>query len=232
VERIHVDVPLKLAVGSLKTKWLTSAEALVHLDLHIGAWMVKEGSTFILDPEFACMGPMAQDFGRCIGSFFCAYYSQLYHNGAEYAETILQHVVNLYESFESKFLSLWQESPLEGGLYPKQMYTGECLAIAQKEYMENLWRECVGFIGCNMLNSCIGIGTFEDFETIEDEDVRGSVDKRVLLLATRLVKWSHKTLRPELVDVRRLVGLAKSIYHGAEPTLEDYDLTADAYFMQ
>ena len=56
----------------LKLKFLTSAEALVHGDLHTGSIMVTEEDTRAIDPEFAFFGPMGFDVGALIGNLLIA----------------------------------------------------------------------------------------------------------------------------------------------------------------
>lgn len=56
---IKVDTELKLAAARLKSKFLSSTQALIHADLHTGSVMATEGSTFVIDPEFAFYGPRA-----------------------------------------------------------------------------------------------------------------------------------------------------------------------------
>ena len=53
----------------MKKKFVTSTEALIHGDLHSGSVMVKEGSTFVIDPEFAFYGPMGFDLGALLSNF-------------------------------------------------------------------------------------------------------------------------------------------------------------------
>src|SRR5262249_43929606 len=49
----RADVGLKLAISRLKVKFLSSAEALIHGDLHTGSVMVTEADTRVIDAEFA-----------------------------------------------------------------------------------------------------------------------------------------------------------------------------------
>ena len=50
------DDSLKLAINHWKTQFLTNTQALLHGDLHTGSVMAAEGSTFVIDPEFAFYG--------------------------------------------------------------------------------------------------------------------------------------------------------------------------------
>ena len=56
VARMREDELLKLRAVELKIKFMGCAQALVHGDLHTGSVMAHEGSTFVIDPEFAFYG--------------------------------------------------------------------------------------------------------------------------------------------------------------------------------
>ena len=70
------DEPLKIAVQRRKLQFLTSAEALIHGDLHTGSIMLTPEDTRVIDPEFAFVGPMGFDVGAVIGNLLIAYFSQ------------------------------------------------------------------------------------------------------------------------------------------------------------
>jgi 5-methylthioribose kinase len=47
---------------------VSSAEALIHGDLHTGSVMVTREETRVIDPEFAFYGPMDFDVGAVTGA--------------------------------------------------------------------------------------------------------------------------------------------------------------------
>jgi 5-methylthioribose kinase len=63
------------AVDFLALQYDASREALIHSDLHPGNLMVSPTSLFLIDWEFACMGPMSYDLGTMFGNLLLAYYS-------------------------------------------------------------------------------------------------------------------------------------------------------------
>ena len=72
---IRSDMDLKIAVSRLKLKFISSAEALIHGDLHTGSVMVNADDTRVIDPEFAFMGPMGFDPGAVIANLLLNYFS-------------------------------------------------------------------------------------------------------------------------------------------------------------
>lgn len=53
---IRSDNDLKASLLVMKSKFLTSTQALVHGDLHSGSVMSTQSSTFVIDSEFAFYG--------------------------------------------------------------------------------------------------------------------------------------------------------------------------------
>lgn len=50
---------------------------MIHADLHTGSVMVDDdGGLFVIDAEFAMMGPAAFDVGAFLGNVLLAYFAQ------------------------------------------------------------------------------------------------------------------------------------------------------------
>ena len=120
------DSALKVAAQTLKYKFMTSAEALIHGDLHTGSIMVAGEDTRVIDPEFAFIGPMGFDVGAVIGNLLLAYFSQGGHEAAPgardaYREWILAQAENVWFGFHDRFLALWRAAPA-GDAYPQAFF--------------------------------------------------------------------------------------------------------------
>lgn len=65
----------------LRDVFNTRCEALLHGDLHTGSIMVTEpaagsqGTTTVIDPEFAFVGPIAFDVAKLVGNLLLAFFS-------------------------------------------------------------------------------------------------------------------------------------------------------------
>ena len=66
------DGALKIAAQARKYQFMTSAQALIHGDLHTGSIMVTATETRVIDPEFAFVGPIGFDVGAVIGNLLLA----------------------------------------------------------------------------------------------------------------------------------------------------------------
>ena len=74
VAALRDDAQLKIAVASLKHRFFSHAEALLHGDIHSGSIFVADGSLKAIDAEFGYFGPIGFDVGTAIGNLllnFC-----------------------------------------------------------------------------------------------------------------------------------------------------------------
>lgn len=194
---IKNDHELKLAANYLKSLFLTSAQALLHGDLHTGSVMVKQDSTFIIDPEFAFYGPVGFDVGAVLSNLYLAYFS-FYGRDAEFAEWILSQVLVVVDTFNTQFTTLWSahhndKLRASGELFHREVFSDPSLfAQAQTSYMRAIWRDSLGFAGMKMLRRLVGISHVADMDSIEDPDARSACEKRALLFARRLIVASHQ----------------------------------------
>jgi len=201
VDGIQNDILLKQAASYHKQLFLTHTEALLHGDLHTGSVMAMEGSTFVIDPEFAFYGPMGFDVGALLSNLYLAYFSKSIVGDDnirdEYSQWILTQIELVYNTFITQFLTLWNEAHHTneniGEFYLATTYTtrGEH-SIAQKAWLTSIYRDTLGFIGSKMLRRIIGIAHVEDLKTIEDDRLRSIAEKRALLFARTLILASYE----------------------------------------
>jgi 5-methylthioribose kinase len=189
--RWREDGDLKVAVSRLKVKFLSSAEAMLHGDLHTGSVMLTPEDTRIIDPEFAFMGPMGFDIGAVVANFLINYFS---HDGYEtvpgerdqYRERVLSMLEQIWTLFREKFLDLWRKHPT-GDAYPVSLFEGpEGEARLERErqaYMDRLWADTVGFAAAKMIRRILGLAHNIDLEWIKDPEMRATCEARALTLA-------------------------------------------------
>lgn len=108
--KLFSDMEFKKGVMHLKYKFMTQNDALIHGDLHTGSIMLNEKETFIIDPEFAFVGPFGFDIGALIGNLTMSYISHMVQKSDDsYITWILQTIEDILVQFEVKFLALWNE---------------------------------------------------------------------------------------------------------------------------
>ena len=192
------DVPLKLAISRLKLKFLGSAEALIHGDLHTGSVMATEGDTRVIDAEFAFVGPMGFDVGAVLGNLLLAYFSQDGHaeerereSRAAYQEWILETLEAVWRGFAEGFLDLWRGPAARGDAYPRDLFADAAAAAAleaeRHAFLGRLYADSLGFGAAKMIRRILGLAHVIDLEKIADPERRALCETRALRLARALM---------------------------------------------
>jgi 5-methylthioribose kinase len=185
------DTAAKVAISELKGRFLMSAEALIHGDLHTGSIMVTATETKVIDPEFAFYGPMGFDIGAVIGNLLLAFFAQEGHadesnSRDDYRRWILDQIREVWTKFEGMFLQLWRDRPT-GDLYSAVLFAdaeGQAeLRRVRADYMARLFADTVGFAAAKMIRRILGLAHVEDMESIRDPDLRARCEGRALRLA-------------------------------------------------
>ncbi len=194
------DEPLKIAVQRRKLQFMTSAEAMIHGDLHTGSIMLTPLDTRVIDPEFAFVGPMGFDVGAIIGNLLIAYFSQAGHEERPGARTAYRHWIlvqteQVWRQFNKRFLELWDANK-SGDAYMPELFTEPQGAVAfaaeKQRFMRALFVDMVSFAGIKMIRRILGLAHTEDLESIKDPASRAGCERKVLTLARRLVLDAEK----------------------------------------
>lgn len=183
------DTALKLAVQQLKDKFMNAPEALLHGDLHTGSVMVTEHDTHIIDPEFAFFGPMGFDVGAILANLFMAVFARPGLSGdISYALWLAEQAEIVWDSFTVEFTVLWMARN-EGELCNPRLYadTPELQQAALAARLDQVWNDSLGYAGCKIIRRILGLAHVEDFEAIENADIRGACEIRALEFARRLI---------------------------------------------
>ncbi|WP_072681810.1 S-methyl-5-thioribose kinase [Arcobacter sp. LA11] len=192
-KELFEDSNFKKAVLGLKYKFMTQSDALLHGDLHTGSIMLNQEETFIIDPEFAFVGPFGFDIGALIGNLIMSYTSHVALNTQEeYRIWILKAIEEIFIKFEEKFLHLWNEQE-ESALIVNGFIHNYDLLEYKKEFMLNIFQDALGYAACKMARRMFGIAGVADIRDIKDEKIRDYAIKMTLDIAKVLVK-DHKNI--------------------------------------
>ena len=202
-KRLFEDMDFKRNVLKLKYKFMTQSDALLHGDLHTGSIMLNQEDTFVIDPEFAFVGPFGFDIGALIGNLVMSYVSHLHvSKNEEYQKWILELIEEILSKFEEKFLALWSEVK-ESALHVNGFMDQEELKSFKEEFMKNILKDSVGYAGCKMARRMFGIAGVEDIRSIEDKHTRDIAEAHVLEIAKRFVK-NYETVE-SIKDIREMI---------------------------
>jgi 5-methylthioribose kinase len=189
------DHELKVAAQRLKLKFLSSAEALIHGDLHSGSIMATPEETKVIDAEFAFFGPMGFDIGAVIGNLLLAFFAQDGHESApgarnDYRSWLLQTIQDVWWDFAARFLALWRIQQA-GDAYHISLFADEPSQAAfeaeRQRYLRQLFCDTVGFAGVKMIRRILGLAHVEDLESIRDAETRSRCEHNALRLGRELV---------------------------------------------
>ncbi|WP_457595064.1 S-methyl-5-thioribose kinase [Hydrogenimonas sp.] len=186
-EALFKDAEFKRKILGLKYLFMNRTDALLHGDLHTGSIMVNERETFVIDPEFAFVGPFGFDIGALFANLGSAYISHFYRSGDEaYRAWLLQTIRQVWERFEAKFLELWRQTPSSALLTPGYL-DAEALEPFRRDFMLEILRQSAGFAGCKMARRVFGIAGVEEIRGLEDPAERKEAMMRALATGRALV---------------------------------------------
>jgi 5-methylthioribose kinase len=189
------DAPLKIAAQARKYQFLTSAQALIHGDLHTGSIMVTPTDTRVIDAEFAFIGPIGFDVGAVIGNLLLAFFSQDGHEDAPgardgYRAWILDQTRAVWSGFAERFLALWRAAA-DGDAYVAGLFTSEpdrsVLEVERQRFMRVLFEDMLAFAGAKMIRRILGLAHVEDLESIADSERRAKCEINALRLGRELL---------------------------------------------
>jgi 5-methylthioribose kinase len=205
VESIWGDSELKKEIAKLKYSFLTSAQTLLHGDLHTGSIFVTQESTKVIDPEFAYFGPMGFDIGAVIANLLLNFAAQEGHMADKKEKEDFQHYLlntidQLWEHFEKEFKRLCLSETNDIALQNEAFIN---------DFIDQIKKDSLGFAGCKILRRVIGLASVADLQSIEDPEVRAQAERIALYIGRELIlkreKWSTGTsIQKEILHSLRI----------------------------
>lgn len=177
------DSTMVAAMGLAKWKFMTSAEALIHGDLHTGSVMVRAAgngtpvSAKAIDPEFGFYGPVGFDLGALWGNYVIAAARAIALSDDERARWCLAQSGETWTAFRDRFAELWpgRRSP---GVFSDEL--GEQIVDG---WLADTWL----FAAAKMARRIVGLAKTTDIETLPAGPREGAA-RGVLLVARRAVR--------------------------------------------
>ncbi|MEU6253079.1 S-methyl-5-thioribose kinase [Streptomyces sp. NPDC047043] len=170
----RADAKLRTEVADLRHAFMTSAQALLHGDLHTGSIMVgtREGAPVVrvFDPEFSFVGPIGYDLGLYWANALVS------EERARALGTLSDHADQLrlsWEAFEREFRRLW---PTRVDTFFDDAYLDR--------FLRRVWTESLGYAGTEIIRRIIGFAHLTDLTTLPDPV---PASRRALLLGRELI---------------------------------------------
>ena len=182
-EKLYADQALHLEVAKLKYDFMNNAQSLVHGDLHTGSVFIKQGSTKVMDPEFAFYGPMGYDIGNIIANMIFAW-----ANG----DAVLQ------EGKEKEKYLLWVENTIReivdlfrekyNAAYDLHVIEPMAKTPGYREYfLDTILSDSAGVVGLELIRRAVGLAQVKDLTTIADSVKRAKAERFVILTAKEFI---------------------------------------------
>ncbi|CNJ12389.1 methylthioribose kinase [Yersinia frederiksenii] len=179
---LRQDHALKLAVASLKHRFLSKAEALLHGDIHSGSIFVADGRLKTIDAEFGFYGPIGFDVGTALGNLLLNYCGLPGLAGARDAaagrEQRLKDIHVLWETFSYRFLALSQEKTQDSAL---------AIEGYAQLFLQQVWQDTIGYCGSELIRRPIGLAHVADLDSIADDEMRRACQRHALNLGRTLI---------------------------------------------
>jgi len=182
VDALRADKPLRLAVASLKHRFLSKAEALLHGDIHSGSIFVADGKLKAIDAEFGYYGPIGFDLGSAMGNVLLNYCGLpglvAVREAADGREQRLNDLRALWLSFSERFLQLARDESQDPSL-AEEGYA--------EQFLQQVWHDAVGYCGAELIRRTIGLAHVADLDNINDDAMRADCQRHALSLGQKLI---------------------------------------------
>ena len=172
VQQLKADTDFLQQAETLKRVFLTAQQAVTHGDLHTGSVLVQNNTAKVIDAEFAFYGPVGFDLGLYWANYLLSYFSH-------------QDTVDAQSALKTAIAKTWHTYTLEFRTVD---------ATLQKQTLQQIFHEAVGFAGLEMLRRLIGAAHVKDIEGIADVPRKLRVERAAFQFGTTLVK-QHQSLR-------------------------------------
>lgn len=217
VDRLHNNPALRVAAAQMKWAFMNQCETLLHGDLHTGSVMVNQTETYVIDPEFACYGPMGFDVGLLLANFFTAYLAQDWQrrqagdDPAPYQAWLLDQVSLLWGGFSDNFLALWvaHESRVGSG-FMGSARDASSQDIFRQQFLQHIFSDTLGFVGCELIRRTLGLAKVAEIAGIPDAAARATIELRTLHLAEALLLQRHQI--SDMDEVLNLVYNTRTVF--------------------
>jgi 5-methylthioribose kinase len=139
-----------------------------------------------------------------LANFVSSYvYHSVVSRDDEYREWILLSIKEFLAKFQAKFLDFWSESKNSALLVDGYMDKA-ALEAYKKKFIRDVFRDSVGFAGCEAARRVYGVAGVEEIRGISDKLLRAEAEALVLKIAREFL-MNYKTIQncDEILEILR-----------------------------
>ncbi|MET8159677.1 S-methyl-5-thioribose kinase [Sphaerisporangium sp. NPDC005289] len=194
------DPDVRAAVGVARLTFMTSAQALIHGDLHTGSVLVRAAepwaprSTKAFDAEFAFYGPAGFDVGTLWGNYVLAAGRALALGEEDHAAWVLGQAERTWQAYQREFRDLW----------PTRVYPRVFGDAVLRRFLGQAREDAVAVAGAEAARRVIGLAKVSDLATLPEEPraraARGVLRAARLLLVEGLPEGAGPDAVARLFD--------------------------------
>ncbi len=185
--KLFDDMEFKKKVLDLKYKFMTQSDALIHGDLHTGSIMLNSDETYVIDPEFAFVGPFGFDIGALLANMVNNYiHHHIVTSDQKYKKWLLKTIYEILELFEEKFFELWDNCE-NSALITDGYIDDSALESYKSQFLKSILRDSVGFAGCKIARRIFGVAGVEEIRGIKDKELRNKAEELAIKIAREFV---------------------------------------------
>lgn len=210
VAAIRSDAALRHEIGLAKYRFETSAQSLLHGDLHTGSVFVRSAdaergsvaSVRAFDSEFGFVGPTGFDLGALWGNFILAAARATALGDSARAEQILELPAELWSTFEAEYRRLWPERT------DSRVWDDRILDALLADIRD----DATVFAGAKAIRRIVGFAKASDIESLEpslrEGAARGVLRAGRALILERAVFDSVSAASAETLHILRSAATA------------------------
>ena len=177
------DKKFLLETAKLKFNFMNKSQSLIHGDLHSGSVFVKEGSTKIIDPEFAFFGPAGYDVGNVIAHYIFAIINAKYtiedrREREGYIEYLKLSIVEIIDTFSENVIILIEKEGIDHSF----KYDG-----FKEFYLNDILKDSAAICGLELCRRIIGLAHVKDIEVIEPSSAKLQAERTCLKLGKEFI---------------------------------------------
>jgi 5-methylthioribose kinase len=182
-KELYQDGKLHLEAAKLKDQFKSKAQALIHGDLHTGSIFVKDGSTMVLDPEFAFYGPIGYDVGNVIANLLFGWVNaeatmtdnMKKHKYQMWVEDAISNTIDLFKAKALKILKEEAADRMAQTCGFAEWYVGDVLS------------DTAGVAGLEINRRIVGSAKVKDIAEIKIPEQRTRAEKICIMAAKEYI---------------------------------------------
>lgn len=210
VAALRSDQQVLREIGLAKYRFMTTAQSLLHGDLHTGSVFVRAAtverpaSARAFDSEFGFYGPTGFDLGALWANFVLAAARAEALGESERADLILTLPAQLWNAFEAEFRALW----------PRRIDQRVWSDDVREALLDDIRKDAGTYAGAKAVRRIIGFAKASDIESLEpvlrEGAARGVLQAGRALILSRLSTDTVETLTEATSRILRATATRES----------------------